>query len=194
MKKPKTEGIPRLSSRDSTYKALDANIVGLEKLSEDLNITRKKILNIILSDFPDKPDASSEAEMNVFIRLRTACGRAGMLEDPEQQAEFFRTLADPEFNHVVKSVGTGLVGMYVVPLMAKQIELAMGGSQAALDRLFEMCGLKQSKYDFYLQRVIANKTDINVEGDLNFEGKSDSELKKLVGSFGDVPEAEAVIS
>ena len=91
-------------------------------------------------------------------------------------------------------MGTALVGMYVVPLMAKQIELAMNGSQAALDRLLEITGLKQSKYDFYLQRVALNKTDITVEGDLNLEGKSDAELEKMAASFGDIPEAEATVS
>jgi len=192
LKEPKTEGVPRLASKKNVRAALDADIEGLEELSKQLDLTQKKILNIILTDFGDRPESTIEPETATFMRLRSACARAGMLADKEKQAEFFRTIADPEFNRVVKTVGTGLIGMYVVPLMSKQIELAMGGSQAALDRLFEIVGIKQSKYDFYLQRVIANKTDINVEGDLNLEGKSDKELKELVGSFGDIADAEEV--
>jgi len=170
----------------------DANVAGLEKLAEELTETQKKIFNVIVSDFSDEPEA--EAEMNIFKRLRAACRRAGMLEDGHKQVDFFRVLQDEKFQHIVKTVGAGMVGMYVVPLMAKQIELALGGSQTALDRLFEIMGLKQSKYDFYLQRVALNKTDINVGGDLNFEGKTDAELKKLVTSLRDDKRAEATIS
>lgn len=193
LRRPKTQGVPRLCENRELPKVLDADIAGLEQLSKDLDRTRKKILNVIITDFPSATE-KDDGERWTFSRLREACGRAGMLEDRNKQAEFFRTISNPEFNQVVKTVGTALVGMYVVPLMAKQIELAMNGSQAALDRLLEITGLKQSKYDFYLQRVALNKTDINVEGDLNLEGKSDAELEKMAASFGDIPEAEATVS
>jgi len=94
----------------------------------------------------------------------------------------------------IRDRGKGLVGAHIGPLIETQINLAMEGNQTALDRLFELVGLKQSKYDFYLQRVALSKTDINVGGDLNFEGKTDAELKELVTSFRDVPEAEATVS
>lgn len=192
-KKYQIDGVPDLTGKQLS-KTLDANIVGLEKFKKQLTETQKKILNVIVSDFSEesKADIDKRGDMQVFNRLRAACIRAGMLHDRGEQAEFFRTLADPDFQHVVKTVGTGLVGMYVVPLMCKQIELAMSGSQTALDRLFELMGLKQSKYDFYLQRVALKKTNINVEGDMNFNKKTDKELEEIIASFENVGEAETV--
>ena len=192
-KKYQLEGVPDMTDKDIS-KTLDANIKGLEKFSKQLNDTQKKILNIIVSDFSNesKSDIDKRGDMQVFNRLRAACIRAGMFADRSDQANFFRTLADPEFGHIVKTVGTGLVGMYIVPLMSKQIELAMGGSQTALDRLFELMGLKQSKYDFYLQRVALKKqTNVNIGGDVNLGKKSDNELREIIASFEQCEEAGA---
>ena len=175
------------SDDNALPQVLNANVAGLEKLAEKLTETQKKILNVIISDFSDEPGV--EAEKDVFKKLRSACARAGMLGTVSNQVDFFRVLSDPKFNSIVKTVGTGLVGMYIVPIMATQVRLALEGSQTAIDRLLEISGLKQSKYDFYLQRVALSKTDINVGGDLNFEGKTDAELKELAASFRDVPGA-----
>ena len=185
---PKIEGVPDLPE------VFDSNVKGLKNVAENLTDTQVKLLNIIVSDFSKEPPGA-EREANVFIRLRAACERAGMLDkSSNKQREFFRTLADPKFNNIVKATGRGLVGMYLAPLLDTQIRLALEGSQTALDRLFEIIGIKQSKYDFYLQRVALNRTDINVGGDLNYEGKTDAELKELVTSFRDVSDAEATVS
>jgi hypothetical protein len=184
--------VPDLSNGKKLSEVLDADVVGLENLADHMTPEQLKVLNVILTDFSEEPEA--EMEKSVFKRLRGACKRAGMLEDPHTQREFFQILADPKFMKIVKATGKGLVGMFIVPLLEAQIKLAVEGNQTALDRLFEMVELKQSKYDFYLQRVAMNKTDINVGGDLNFEGKTDAELKELAASFRDVGDAEATVS
>lgn len=189
-KKPEPPAID-LSSEKALKETLNANVSGLEHIADHVADEHLKVLNIIMTDFSDEPEA--EREMSVFKRLRGACQRAGMLENKSKQREFFQILADPKFNKLVKATGRGLVGMYIGPLLETQIRLAMEGSQTALDRLFEIVGIKQSKYDFYLNRVALNKTDINVGGDLNFEGKTDAELKELAASFRDVSEAEATV-
>lgn len=197
----KNENKTRFSVDEKKLEAMRAKHA--EKPAEDLPVkpetppeiltdTQKKFIEVLFSDFHDEPE--KETERSVFKRLRGACERAGMLEDRSKQSDFFRVLADPKLNEIVKAVGKGLVGAHIGPLIETQINLAMEGNQTALDRLFELVGLKQSKYDFYLQRVALSKTDINVGGDLNFEGKTDAELKELVTSFRDVPEAEATVS
>jgi hypothetical protein len=163
-----------------------------DNLADQLNDTQKKFLEVLFSDFGEEPE--KETERSVFKRLRGACQRAGLLDGKNRERDFFRVLADPKLNEMVKAIGKGLVGAHIGPLIETQIKLALEGNQTALDRLFELVGLKQSKYDFYLQRVAMNKTDINVGGDLNFEGKTDAELKELVASFRDVSEAEATVS
>jgi len=183
--------IPEFNSVAKARENLDATIVGLEHLQKQLSNTQKKILNVIISDFRNEKTFDEEGDKEVFRRLKAACWRAGMTKDKKSEAEFFRTIADPQFHQVVKTVGTGLIGMYIVPLMSKQIELAMQGNQTALDRLLEIVGLKQSKYDFYMNRVALKKTEVNVEGDINFDKKSDRELEEIIASFEEADECES---
>jgi len=169
---------------------LDANIQGLEKLGEKITETQKKILNIILTDF--SPENSTEAEKDIFKKLRAACARAGML-GKSGEVDFFRTLADPGFNNIVKTVGQGIIGMYIVPVAAKVVQQALEGDKTSQKWVLEIAGLLQTKYDFYLQRYQMKHQTINV-GEINFSDKSDEELEELVSNLEYVPEAEVVVS
>jgi len=183
------ENAPDLTTQDIE---LDANLKGLEQLEGQLNETQKKVLQIIVTDF--SPENEAEAEKDVFKKLRNACARAGLRDKKSDEIDFFRVLGDPKFGHIVKTTGQGIIGLYIVPLAAKLINMALEGDKTCMKWALEIAGLLQSKYDFYLQRVALTKANINVGGDLNFEGKSDKELEELINSIEHVPEAEVTFS
>jgi DNA relaxase NicK len=171
----------------STTPTFDANVKQLEPLANELNETGKKILEVILTDF--SPENEAEAERDVFLKLRNACARAGMLEKKSDQITFFKTLADPQFMQIVKTVGQGLIGIHIVPIVSKVIQQALEGDKTSQKWALEITGILQGKYDFYLNRYQMTHNTLNV-GNINFEGKTDAELAELVGSLNDVSEAE----
>jgi len=175
------------SYKDGAVAAFDANVKGLEPLANELNDTGKRILEVILTDF--SPENEAEAEKDVFKKLRNACARAGMLEKKDEQIQFFKTLADPQFMNIVKTVGQGLIGIHIVPIVAKVIQQAFEGDKTSQKWALEITGILQGKYDFYLNRYSLNHQTVNV-GNINFEGKTDAELAELVYSLDDVSEAE----
>lgn len=164
----------------------DVNVKGLEPLAGELNETGKKILNVILTDFSAENEA--EAECDVFKKLRNAAGRAGMLENKSDQIVFFKTLADPQFMNIVKQVGQGLIGIHIVPIVAKVIQQALEGDKTSQKWALEITGLMPGKYDFYLQRYSYTHNTVNT-GDINYNGKTDDELLAIVREFD---EAEVV--
>lgn len=173
---------------------LDANIKGLEPLAEQLTETGKKILNVILKDFA--VDASTDgvaAEKDIFKALRAACARAGMLgteSNRHDQTDFFKTLADPQFMNIVKTTGQGLIGINIVPIVAKVIQQAMEGDKTSQRWALEITGILQGKYDFYLQRYNLTHNTINA-GEINFDGKSDKELEAIMRDFVEVEVIDA---
>ena len=175
------------SYKDGAVPVFDADVKGLEPLANELNETGKRILEVILTDF--SPENEAEAEKDVFKKLRNACARAGMLEKKDAQIQFFKTLADPQFMGIVKSVGQGLVGIHIVPIVAKVVQQALEGDKTSQKWALEITGILQGKYDFYLNRYQLNHQTVNV-GNINFEGKTDAELAELVDSFNDGAEAE----
>lgn len=164
----------------------DANIKGLEPLAEQLNETQKKILEIIITDFSSENEC--EAEKDVFKKLRNACARAGMLEKKSDQVIFFKTLADPQFMGVVRSVGQGLIGLHIVPITAKCIQMALEGDKTCMRWAFEMTGMMQDKYGFYKDRWQFTHNEVNVEN-INFKDKTDAELVEIMASFKEVADA-----
>lgn len=169
--------------------SLDANIKGLEKLSGELSESGKKILNVILTDFDDSSaDDTIDEEHIVFKRLIAACARAGMHDTKTKQVQFYKTIADPQFMQVVKTTGCGLVGMYIVPVLSKIIMQAIEGDKTSQNWVLEITGMKPGKYDFYLNRYQLTHNTVNV-GELNYEGKSDAELRDIIGQMTDVEEA-----
>jgi DNA relaxase NicK len=161
----------------------NANLEGLEPLADKLNETQKKILEVIITDFSGENEC--EAEKDVFKKLRNACARAGMLEKKADQVTFFKTLADPQFMGIVKAVGQGLIGLHIVPITAKCIQMALEGDKTCMRWAFEMTGMMQDKYSFYKDRWQFTHTDVNI-GEINFDGKTDAELKEIVGQFSEV--------
>lgn len=167
---------------DGKAPELNATVKGLEPLAEQLTDTGKKILNVILTDFSGDPEI--EGERDVFLKLRKACERAGMLEKRGDQCDFFKTLADPQFMNIVKTTGQGMIGIYIVPIVAKVIEQAMAGDKTSQKWALEITGILQGKYDFYLQRFSLTHNTLNA-GNINFSGKTDEELSKLVEELTD---------
>lgn len=165
----------------------DVSVKGLEPLAGELNETGKKILNVILTDFSAENEA--EAEKDVFKKLRNACGRAGMLEKKSDQVTFFKTIADPQFMNIVKQVGQGLIGIHIVPIVAKVIQQALEGDKTSQKWALEITGMMPGKYDFYMNRYQMTHNTVNV-GNLNFEGMTDAELKECVFALDDVADAE----
>lgn len=174
-------------SKAATPVEFDASLPALEPLSKQLDETRKKILEIILTDFSVGGDI--EAERDVFQKLRNACARAGMLGNRADQIEFFKTIADPKFNNVVKAVGQGLIGMHIVPVVAKMINMALEGDKQCIKWVLEVCGMMPGKYDFYLNRYQYTHNTVNA-GNINFEGKTDKELDDLIREFDGAQVAE----
>jgi len=169
---------------DEVGEDFDADMKGLEPLADKLNDAQKRILEVIITDI--FPETETECEKDVFKRLRNSCDRAGMLEDQSAQRMFFRTLADPGFQHVVKSVGNGLIGLHVVPIVQKCIELALEGDKTCLKWALEIIGMKQSKYDFYLDRRQQNQLNIVNKGHVDFTSEmSTRELRQLASSIHD---------
>jgi hypothetical protein len=175
-----------------TIGGLDLTPKGLEKVAEQLTETQKKILNIVLTDF--SPENEVEAERDVFLKLRNACKRAGMLERKQDQVTFFQTLADPKFAETVKMVGCGLIGVNVLDIVSTVYRKGVvEGDKTCLKWLMEILGLLPSKYDFYLQRYQIGHLQIGNQS-VNFEGVPDEELKKFVHDLDDVSDAEVVTS
>lgn len=175
-------------SKDASPVELDASLKGLEPLAEKLNETGKTILNVVISDFSAEPTV--EAEKDVFKKLKNACARAGMAGTGDEVA-FFKTLGDPQFNQIVHTVGRGVIGMYIVPVAAKIINQALEGDKTSQKWVLEICGLIDSKYDFYLNRYNLTHNSINAQN-VNIEGKTDEELKELISSLDDVENAVEV--
>jgi hypothetical protein len=174
-------------SKGATPVEFDASLKGLEPLADKLNETGKKILNVILTDFSAENEC--EGEKDVFKKLRNACARAGMLEKKDDQITFFKTLADPQFMHIVKTTGQGLIGLYIIPIAAKVIQQALEGDKTSQKWALEITGILQGKYDFYLNRYSLTHNTINAEN-INFDGKTDAELAECVLALDDVSEAE----
>jgi hypothetical protein len=175
--------------KDAIPVELDATVKGLENLADKLSETGKKILNVVLTDFA--PENPIEAEKDVFKRLRNACGRAGMLDSKGDQITFFKTIADPDFMQIVKTTGQGIVGLYIVPVVAKVIQQALEGDKTSQRWVLEITGVIESKYQFYMNRYALTHSTTNV-GNINFEGVPDEELSQIVASFSDAGEAEEV--
>ena len=171
--------------------AMDANVQGLENLADKLNETGKRILNVILTDFSAENEA--EAEKDVFKKLRNACARAGMLEKKGDQITFFKTIADPDFMHIVKTTGQGIVGLYIVPIVAKVIQQALEGDKTSQKWALEITGIMQGKYDFYLNRYNLTHQTVNV-GNINFDGMSDAELEGCLVGLNDAAETQIAVS
>lgn len=167
-------------NKDAPAPAFNANLEGLEPLADKLNETQKKILEVIITDFSSENEC--EAEKDVFKKLRNACARAGMLDKKADQVTFFKTLADPQFMGVVKAVGQGLIGLHIVPITAKCIQMALEGDKTCMRWAFEMTGMMQDKYSFYKDRWQFTHNDVNI-GEINFDGKTDDELKEIVAQF-----------
>jgi len=163
--------------------SFDLNIKNLEPLAEKLNETQKKILNVILSDW--SAENTIEAERDIFLKLRNACGRAGMLENKNDQITFFKTLADPQFMNIVKTVGQGLISIHIVPIVAKVIQQAIEGDKTSQRWALEISGVMPGKFDFYLNRYQLNHQVTNI-GEINFDGKTDAELSEMVGDLAEV--------
>jgi len=180
---------PDFSEDSGRPPALDANVVGLEKLHDKLNETGKKILNVIITDFA--ADNPVEKESDVFKKLRNACKRAGMLGNTSDQIKFFQTLADPRFIGITKAVGQGVIGMYLVPIVAKVVQQALEGDKTSQQWALQITGMLQTKYDFYLNRYELTHNSVHADV-INFEGKSDGELERIVNGLDDATEAEEV--
>lgn len=165
----------------------NANLVGLEKLADKLDETQKKILTVVLTDFSDDPE--SEGEISVFRKLRGACARAGMLDSRKDQIKFFSTIADPTFSQIVRSVGSGLIGIYIVPIVAKVIQQALEGDKTSQRWALQISGVMPDKYEFYTNRWQLTHNDVTI-GELNLEGKSDEELKRVLTEISYDAEAE----
>lgn len=162
---------------DPAVVKFDQNVIGLEKLSEKLNETQKKILGVILTDFADDPE--SEPELRVWQKLRASCQRAGMAGSIGDQIKFYSTVADPQFIQVVRAVGSGLIGVYIVPVVARVVKQALEGDKTSQRWILQISGVMPDKYEFYMNRYQLTHKEVNI-GELNLEGKSDDELKRML--------------
>lgn len=158
------------------------DIQGLKPLAEQLNATQKKILDIILTDFSHEPEV--ESENSIYKRLREACKRAGMRDGGAMEKQFFNTVADPGFMDIVSKTGQGLVGIHVIPLVSKLIQMGLEGDKQCLFKALEIANVTMSKYEFHMNKYnLRHGNDLNI-GELNLnKNQGDDYLGKLIAEI-----------
>ena len=168
----------------------DANVKGLEQLADKLNETGKKILNTMITDL--SVENAIGAEKDVFKALRNVAARAGLLDSKAHQIEFFHTIADPQFIQIYRAIGTGILGMNIVPLVAKCIEKALEGDKVCMQWALQMTGMLPDKFEFYKDRwqMTHNETNVTV----NYGDMTDAELAQCAVALDDVGQTQVTIS
>ena len=159
----------------------------LEKVSDSLTDGSKKVLETILTDiFPENDDAPDSV---VVAGIKKACRRA-QADGTVNELQFWRHVADPGFMKVVKETGAALVGMHVLPLVATLLNMAIRDKDKwALKTSLQIAGLLPTKYDIYQLRYEERHNNV-FSGEVNFGGKSDQELKDIIATVYDDPDAQ----
>ena len=187
-----TEMVPDYSGDTDLQPHLDYAPPGLRFLNKELTHDQKRILNGLISDAFADPEA--EGIRPVYRKLYAAAKRMGFTNSPNAEREFFKTLADPDFNEITKVVGRGLVGLEALEVINTVIEQAKAGCKVSQKRVLEIIGLIDSKYDYYMKQHNQKYVALNAGGDINLGKRTDKELEDILASVRDVPEAAEVTS
>lgn len=184
---------PDFSEGGALVDDLAANMGDLESAQAVINEQLAKVATVILTDF--SPQNELQAEKDIFKALRNACKRAGMLDKGNSERDFFKIIYDPKFQLAVRQLGTALVGMHILPILAVVLDEAIvKRDKTCLGWALEMMGLKRDKYQFALDRRQIVNINAGNEYNVNFEDKSDEELKRIADGLDNVTEAEVVSS
>lgn len=182
------ELMPDFSEKLPTDEEFDANVRGLENLGSMLDNWQKIALGGLLTDFTAENEY--EAEKDIFKKLRNVALRCGMLGNKTLEAKFFNTIGDPKFIAISKAAGLGVIGLWLIPIAAKLVQMAMAGDKTAIKWVLEITGLKQSKFDFYMNRYQATHSNVERQYNINLGDHTDAELEKLLAGIEHDSEAE----
>ena len=164
----------------------------LVDFKEEVSEWQKKVASVMLTDCA--PENECEAEKDIFKKLREGCARAGMRDKGSTETGFFNIISDKRFSEAVKQIGQGVVGLRILPVVDKLLELAMAGDKTCIKWALEISGIMPSKYDFYLARRQTINVTAGDQYTVNFEGMEDAELERIADGLDDVTEAEVVTS
>jgi len=160
---------------------------------EEVTALQQRIAAVMLTDFYEDNPHSSQSTM--IKRLRGACKRAGMLDGGDKERYFFNVISDQRFMTAVQQLGKGLIGINVVPLVNKLIEMGLKGNEKCLFKALEIASVAPTKYSVYMNQVNNRNAPESVNSvTVNFGDKSDRELEKLANDLNDVEEAEEIFS
>ena len=164
----------------------------LVDFKEEVSEWQKKVASVMLTDCA--PENECEAEKDIFKKLREGCARAGMRDKGSTETGFFNIISDKRFSEAVKQIGQGVVGLRILPVVDKLLELAMAGDKTCIKWALEISGIMPSKYDFYLARRQTINVTAGDQYTVNFEGMEDAELERIADGLDDVTEAEVISS
>ena len=164
----------------------------LVDFKEEVSEWQKKVASVMLTDCA--PENECEAEKDIFKKLREGCARAGMRDKGSTETGFFNIISDKRFSEAVKQIGQGVVGLRILPVVDKLLELAMAGDKTCIKWALEISGIMPSKYDFYLARRQVINVNAGNQYQVSFEDKSDEELERIADDLDYDAEAEAFIS
>jgi len=172
------ENIPEYKRGE--YPETPMSLRGLEEVEDKLTQTQKKVLDVILTDMEDDEYLPLG---RLYKQLAGACHRAGMSGSASDRKRFYNTIKDPEFIDVVKRVGTGIIGMHIVPLVSKLIEMALEGNEKCLFKALKIGQVLPDKYSIFAhQAMIRGGDSLNV-GELNIGNTPDKKIEGILDAI-----------
>ena len=165
-------------------------LTDLKDAEQSLTDDSRKILDFLLKDAVNDDVGASSTNTAVTKAIRSACARAQMNDRGTDEVTFFRHVTDPGFMSIVKNTGQALVGAHILPLVATLLNIAIEErKQWAMTACLKIAGLLPTQYDIYQLKYEFTHNN-NINGDIDFGGKTDKELKNIIAHIDDEPSAD----